>query len=121
MITEQEMKDLEEIRRLLDEAYEHYFATSDGHCKSSEGHIALNFPNFFERKDGAGLEVKSVEIYSYVFGPNRLHFFSSTAEALGAVKKWHEREMQEDYEDDPMAMGWDLDPEHDWLEHEEAW
>ena len=100
MITEQEAADLFEIRRLLDEAYDHYFANSDGHCKSSEGHIALNYSNYFERKDGAGLEVKSVEIYSYVFGPNRNHFFKSTAEALETVKQWHEGEMQEDYDEE---------------------
>lgn len=114
MITEQEMKDLAEIRRLLDEAYDHYFENSDGHCKSSEGYISLNYPNYFERKDGAGLGLRSVEIYSYVFGPNRLHFFKSTAEALVAVKQWHEREMQETYEDDWDEEAWYASEEEPW-------
>lgn len=104
MITEQEVKDLAEIRRLLDEAYDHYFANSDGHCKSSEGFISLNYPNYFDRKHGDAFGVKSVEIYSYVFGPNRNHFFKSTAEALETVKVWHKREMQETYEEEFWEM-----------------
>lgn len=117
MITNQEMKDLEEIRRLLDEAYDHYFANSDGHCKSSEGHIALNLSNYFERKNGADLSIKSIEVYSYIFGPNRNHFFMSTAEALKVVKAWHEKEMQEGNEEEWLT-GWDTEPEYDWLDYE---
>lgn len=99
MITDQEMQDLEEIRRLLDEAYDHYFTNSDGHCKSSEGYIGLNFPNYFERRDGQAFVVKGVEIYSYVLGSDRSHHFKSTAEALKTVQYWHDKEMQEDYEE----------------------
>lgn len=124
MITEQEIKDLAEIRRLLDEAYDHYFANSDGCYKSSEGYIGIEFNNYFERREGEALGIKSIEIYSYVFGPNRSHFFDSTAEALETVKQWHDKEMQMDYEDneeawistsDPMPIGWDLDPQHEWV------
>ena len=99
-ITEQEQQELEQIWRLLDEAYHHYFEHSDGYCKSSEGHVSVNFNNFFERRDGESFGVKSVEIYSYVFGPNRSHFFKSTAEALSAVKVWHADEMAATYEED---------------------
>lgn len=81
-----------EIRRLLREAYEHYFATSDGHCKSCEGAISLHFPNYFEAKNGE--TQPRVEIYSYVLGPNRNHSFNSLAEALVAVREWHAAEMQ---------------------------
>lgn len=116
MITEQEMKDLAEIRRLLDEAYDHYFKYSDGYCKSSEGHIGLDFNNFFERRDGISFGIKSVEIYSYVFGPNRSHYFKSTAEALETVKQWHEREMQKGYEEDWWSPGlpFERDTEEPW-------
>ncbi|MFE8916831.1 hypothetical protein [Streptomyces globisporus] len=105
MISEQEAKDLSEIQRLLDEAYDHYFKYSDGYCKSSEGHIALNFNHYFERRDGEAPGIKSVEIYSYVFGPSRLHTFASTADALGVVKVWHDREMQETYEEPDWGSG----------------
>lgn len=115
MISEQEAKDLSEIQRLLDEAYDHYFKHSDGYCKSSEGHIALSFNHYFERRDGKAPGVKSVEIYSYVFGPNRTHDFLSTAEALKVVKAWHSREMQETYEEEE----WDLEEEYGWLDSEE--
>ena len=101
MITDQEFADLAEIRRLLDESYDHYFANSDGHCKSSEGYIGISFNNYFERRDGEPFGVKYVEIYSYVFGPNRSHYFKSTAEALEAVQGWHEREMKETYDEEP--------------------
>lgn len=120
MITEQEMKDLEEIRRLLDEAYDHYFTNSDGYCKSSEGYISLGFNNFFDRANEEPFKLKNVEIYSYVFGPNRANYFDSTAEALETVKQWHEREMQEDYEDneEKWLAGWGFEPEYDWLDYE---
>lgn len=130
MITEQEMKDLEEIRRLLDEAYDHYFKYSDGYCKSAEGYIALEFNHYFDRRDGQSFGVKGVEIYSYVFGPNRNHNFESVADALGVVRVWHDREMQDNHEEpdwdgfepddeDLMPLGWDLDEEYGWLDAEE--
>ncbi|MEU0952841.1 hypothetical protein ABZ353_10935 [Streptomyces niveus] len=100
MISEQEMQDLAEIRRLLDEAYDHYFKFSDGYCKSSEGHIGLDFNNYFNRQEGQSFGIKTVEVYSYVLGPNRNHAFGSTAEALEIVRGWHDKEMQEDYEED---------------------
>lgn len=120
MITEQEMKDLQEIRRLLDEAYDHYFKYSDGCCKSFEGYIGLEFNNYFDRRDGQSFGVMGVEIYSYVFGPNRSHHYTSTALALAAVKEWREKEMQETYEEDV----WHDDEEEyePWFpEEDEAW
>lgn len=93
--------DLAEIRRLLTEAYEHYFANSDGHCKSSEGAIAVHYPPFFWREDEPDQE-PSVEVYSYVLGPSRSHYFKNSAEALTEVRKWHASEMACDYSDD----GW---------------
>jgi hypothetical protein len=40
-----------------------------------------------------------VEIYSYVFGPNRSNYFKTTTAALDAVKAWHAREMADTYEE----------------------
>lgn len=87
---------LREIRRLLKEAYDHYFKYSDGHCKSAEGQISIHFGNYWE--DGDDLKIRSVEIYSYVFGPHRSHFFDSLDEALETVKNWHKDEMETDWE-----------------------
>jgi hypothetical protein len=89
-----------EMARLLDEAYRHYFANSDGHCKSVEGAISLHFGNHFDREhyDKDALEVSGVEVYSYVLGPSRTHWFKGLNEALHAVRQWHKEEMEFDYE-----------------------
>jgi hypothetical protein len=108
-LTPDEERDFREIGRLLDEAYEHYFRLSDGHCKSSDGYVALHFNNYFERQDDGGqLKVKTVEIYSYVLGPGRDHRFSSLAEALAAVREWHAEELAREYGDDYWGV---KDPE----------
>ena len=101
-------QDLQEIHRLLDEAYRHYFAHGDGHCKSSEGYISVDFGNYWDRVDRvekglAPLAIHSVEVYSYVLGPHRSHYFDSVAEALATVRKWHHAEMTHDYSDDEWA------------------
>lgn len=82
--------DLAEIRRLLTEAYEHAFQF-DGSCKSSEGAITVHYPPFFW-SHGAN-EEPCVEVYSYVLGPNRSHWFDSSTKALEAVRGWHAEEM----------------------------
>jgi hypothetical protein len=92
---------LAEIRRLLAEAYKHYFEKSDGHCKSSEGAIAIHYPPFFwdpEYHRGKSPE-PGVEIYSYVLGPHRSHYFDTATEALVAVREWHANEMACTYDD----------------------
>ncbi|MFD5107155.1 hypothetical protein [Streptomyces cinereoruber] len=99
-ITEQEQQELKQIWQLLDEAYHHYFEHSDGYCKSGEGFVGVEFNNFFDRRDGESFGIKSVEIYSYVFGPKRSNYFKSTTEALSAVKAWHAREMADTYEEE---------------------
>lgn len=98
-ITDQEMGDLQEIRRLLDEAYDNYFAKSDGYSKPEEGRVWVQFPNYSERKNGES-GVKGVVVYSYVLGPSRLHNFESTRDALDAVRAWHEEEMNHDYSEE---------------------
>lgn len=97
MITVQETTDLTELQQLMDEAYEHYFAGSDGHCKSSEGYVGLAFNNVHDRRAGEPFRIDSVEVYSYVLGPSRTHHFPSTAVALAAVREWHAQEMATDY------------------------
>jgi hypothetical protein len=83
----------------MDEAYDHYFDASDGHCKSGEGYVGLHFNNVHDRRSGDPFRIDSVEVYSYVLGPSRSHYFPSTAAALAAVREWHQREMETDYTD----------------------
>jgi hypothetical protein len=99
VIPREQQADLFEIARLLDEAYDHYFANSDGHCKSYEGRISVRSNTYFEREAGALLQIVGVDIASYVLGPNRGHSFDSTKEALKAVRKWHAAEMANEHRD----------------------
>ena len=98
----QDEQNLAEIRRLLAEAYEHYFANSDGNHKSGEGAISVHYPPFFWRNDPSYGSV-SFEIYSYVLGPHRSHYFKSSAEALANVRQWHKDEMEHDYSEDMFS------------------
>ena len=95
LLTQQERSDLGTITRLLDEAYQHYFDNSDGYCKSSEGHVSVGFGTTFDRRSGE--RVRHVEVYSYVFGPHRQHYFDSISSALSTVQTWHAAEMATDY------------------------
>lgn len=98
LITAQEMADLAEIDRLLHEANEHSLR-SDGHCKSSEGHIGVSLGNHWDRiPDDEGRKPVGVTIYSYLLGPHRDHHFDDTAQALAVVRNWHAREMSYDEE-----------------------
>lgn len=102
-INEQTLADLDEIQRLLAEAYEHYMADPDnGGWKSMEGAITLYFPEFYwiEGFYGPGHDMlqPSVSIYSYALGPSGNHSFKTTAEALTAVREWHKAEMERDEE-----------------------
>jgi hypothetical protein len=87
---------LKKIRELLKEAYDHYFEYSDGHCKSSEGHISLDFGNYWEDKS-CELNITGVNIYSYVLGSSRLHYFKDLDNALESVVQWHRDELNTDY------------------------
>lgn len=63
----------------------------DGHCKSSEGYmgVTFNYPNWFETEDYLNAEPEvSCRVYSYLFGPHRMHEFSSLQEAWEEVKNW---------------------------------
>lgn len=95
-LTIKELHMLEDIQYLLDEAYDHYFENSDGHCKMDEGYIELRYPSYFDRQKGGELRVK-IGVYSYVLGPSRMHWFDTIPEALDAVKDWHAAEMEQTY------------------------
>ena len=90
-----------EIRKLLKEAYDHYFENDpDPCCKSAEGQMSVHFGNYWDNKDN--LEIKAIEIYSYVFGMTRLHSFKSVDEALETVKEWHKTQLSIDYESEAI-------------------
>jgi hypothetical protein len=100
------------IRKLLKEAYDHYFEFSDGHCKMSEGHISLSFGDYWKDKD-CECKITGVEIYSYVLGPSRGHYFDNLDEALAAVKEWHRNEMTASYDEygEPQTQGYLENPD----------
>ncbi len=100
------------IRKLLKEAYDHYFKYSDGHCKSSEGHISIDFGDYWSDKN-CELKITGVSIYSYVLGPSRSHYFDSLDEALDTVVQWHSDEMSTDYNEygEPLIGGYLENPD----------
>jgi hypothetical protein len=89
---------LVKIRKLLKEAYDHYFKLSDGHCKSSEGSISLEFGDYWSDKN-CECKITGVSIYSYVLGSSRVHYFDTLDEALETVIQWHKEELEMTYED----------------------
>lgn len=90
-----------QIRKLLKEAYDHYFKYSDGHCKSAEASISIEFGNYWT-DEKCELPITGVSIYSYVLGPSRDHYFSTIDKALQTVIQWHKEEMSHDYEKDRL-------------------
>jgi len=95
-MTRTDAEKLEEIHRLLDEAYEHYFQY-EGHSKISEGFISVEYGTLWDRKK-TGLQIKNVHIYSYVFcREGRSQDFATLDEALETVRGWHAEEMSYDY------------------------
>lgn len=71
----------------------------DGHCKSSEGYVSItaNYPNWFEAESEkekylSSKPTYSISVYSYLFGPSRMHDFSSFEEAWEEVKNWDYKE-----------------------------
>ena len=95
-MNESDFNKLKKIRQLLREAYDHYFEFSDGHCKSSEGYIGLDFGDYWSDKN-CELKITGVQIYSYVLGSSRLHYFNNIDEALETVIQWHSDQMNTDY------------------------
>lgn len=93
-MTEEDAKTLKKIRKHLYDLHTKWEndPDSDGHCKSSEGYVGvtMSYPNWFETDDylNAKPEVGCVEVYSYLFGPHRLHQFTTIDEAWEEVRKW---------------------------------
>jgi hypothetical protein len=96
-MTEDELVKLKEMSRLLDKAYDHYFSY-EGHCKSYEGSIELQYGTYWDRQENpADLKITGVHIRSYVFcRSGRDEFFDSVDEALAEITKWYEEEMSYD-------------------------
>lgn len=103
LLTSEELEQLAEIVRLLNEAYEHYFEFGDGYAKSSEAHISLDFGTYWDRADPETRHAPKVSIYSYVLGPYRNHNFDPIEQALQVVRVWHDRGMTYDYADDAFG------------------
>ena len=92
-MSEEEQELLTEIREHLNSLHTKWANDSnrDGHHKSNEGYVGVTiyYPNWFESEDYLDdkPEVKC-EVYSYLFGPHRLHEFDSLKEAWLEVKNW---------------------------------
>ena len=102
LLTSSELAKLNEIQRLIDEAYDDYIDRDpDLYHKSSEGHISVSFGNYFDRSDEEFPRVTpEVDIYSYVLGPHRSHYFDSIDQALETVRVWHHNQLNTVYSDD---------------------
>jgi hypothetical protein len=99
-MTINELRKIKEIRNHLGELHDKWSKDvkngGDGHCKSNEGYVGIVYrlPNWFEcdsKEEYQNSEPKLdfIEIYSYLFGPNRLHQFNSVKEAHKEVMSWN--------------------------------
>ena len=65
---------------------------SDGYCKSNEGWVgySVSHPNWFDADDylKGEPEIYDVQVYSYLFGPHRLHEYNTLQEAWDDVRDW---------------------------------
>jgi len=64
---------------------------SDGYHKGNEGYVGvfMYYPNWFEATNYLTDEPEvGCEVYSYLFGPHRLHTFKTLQEAWDEVSKW---------------------------------
>lgn len=95
LITPEELADLAEIDRLLDEANAHAMNQDGASWKSGEGHIEVGFGNHWDRDPEEARKPVTVSIYSYLLGPHRSHYFDNTTQALEVVRQWHRREMDD--------------------------
>lgn len=95
--SEREVQMLKEMRHHLGELHQKWRDDPDydGHCKSNEGYVGVLFrlDNWHECESKEEYQNKQpkldyVEVYSYLFGPHRLHGFKSVAEAHNEVMNW---------------------------------
>ena len=96
-LKKEDMEKLMEIRTHLGELHQKWEDDPeyDGYCKSNEGYVGILYrlPNWHEcetKEDyiNAKPEISMVEVYSYLFGPNRLHTFETIDEAYKEVMSW---------------------------------
>lgn len=105
LITPEELADLAEIDRLLDEANAHAMSQDGAAWKPDEGHVSISFGNHWDRDPDEPRKPVAVSIYSYLLGPYRSHDFDNTAQALEVVRQWHRREMAYNYETGEFGTG----------------
>jgi len=106
ILSRADLAKIEEIRHLHDTALARALRR-DGHSKSSEGSLRLSLGNYWNRLDDDGNPTErpevGVELYSYVLGPSRDHWFASIDRALETVRVWYAREMSLPGEYDPVV------------------
>lgn len=94
---EEDKQKLLEMRKHLGELHQKWRddPECDGHCKSNEGYVGLLYrlKNWHECSSkeeyvNAKPELSMVEVYSYLFGPSRLHTFDTINDAHQAVMSW---------------------------------
>lgn len=94
-LNDYQIKQLEEIIELLDEAFYHA-VEHEPHHLSNEGNIkfVFNVGSTADRRNNTNKLELTIVIDSYVLGGNQTqHFFSSLDEALIEVRQWHKEEM----------------------------
>lgn len=124
-MTPEQLDQWNRLRTLLHEAYQHAVRRG-ADMKAADMDCRLHFPEWNEVRDGADpLQPVIVQIYSYAFGPSRMHSWISPksylepsgacfvvndplGEALKVVEVWHAREMGYTPNNDPD----DLDNPH---------
>ena len=111
LISDEDIKNLTEIQRLLDEGLEHYL-TYESHCKSSEGYVSIevsfgtSWDRFRAKEEGKPLRPKyNVNVYSYALSSSRSWDFEYPEDALAAVQEWHKSEMEYNPEDHHLMWG----------------
>ena len=92
-MSNEQQKILADIRRHLAVLHQRWARDEgkDGHHKSNEGYVGvfLSYPNWFEASDYEHEQpVVTFEVYSYLFGPHRLHEFESLEKAWEEVQTW---------------------------------
>lgn len=99
------LDDLAELRTLVRETYDFWRKwAEDHHCKSGEGTVSIHWPSVWAEEWDAE---PGCEVYSYVFGPHRSHFFDSIKEARDEFQRWADR-FRGDFEPCPTedCDGW---------------
>lgn len=95
MLSEKDRELLIKIRKHLHDLHKAWVADGGGHHKSNEGWVgfSVSYPNWFEADSpidylDANPEVYAVQVYSYLFGPHRLHEFDDLLDAWMEVQTW---------------------------------